>query len=135
MQYDIGPLSNIAALEPFDAIAANGTTFGPIVDTLGYEAVLFGCAIGTVTDGTYTVTVQQADDVGFTANVNDVPAAETHGAPVLTTSDEIGRISSVGKQRFQRMKYVAAAVTTGVAAGHVFAVLMRPFSMPVAAQE
>lgn len=135
MQYDIGPLSKIVALEPFDAIATNGTTFGPIADTLGYEASLFGVAIGTVTDGVYTVTVQQADDVGFTANVNDVPADETHGAPVLTASDEIGRISSVGKQRFQRLKYVATVVTTGVAAGHVFTVLQRPFSMPVAAQE
>lgn len=114
-------------------ISTDTTTYGEIIDILGYESLEFFLLSGTLTDGAYAVTLQQGDDSGL-SDAADVPAAESLPDSIafaLTDDDEVKRIGTVGKKRYARLKIVS----TGTSSGGVFAgvaVLSNPHHGPVA---
>lgn len=110
------------------AISSSTTTVGNIIDTAGFESCTFIQAIGTLTDGTYTLLIEDGDDSGLSdaANVADDFLVGTEASTVLSASDTNSRIGYVGKKRYVRASIVSATVTTGVAAAGVVTVLGSP---------
>ena len=119
------------ALDAAD-ITTNTTTVGNIIDTAGYESLLYTIILGTRTDGTYTVILEEGDDSGL-SDAAIVPAANLQGAlPVMNVSDTVARVGSAGKKRYQRLSILSASVTTGTTAVSSTALLGHPKHAPVA---
>lgn len=123
---------------PVTAIIANGATNGTAIDLQqvhedyrNAEVIIF---TGTLTDGTYTIAVQESAD-GSTA-WTAVPAARLEGTttPIVATQDnvavEIGVLPDPGNKRFLRVVITAASVTTGGTVSALW-LLMNGSNMPV----
>jgi uncharacterized protein (DUF1684 family) len=83
-----------------DAFAAatitTGTEDGIIVDTANFEACEFVLQSGTITDGTFTVTLVEGD-----------------ATFLVTDDDTVKRTGYIGKKRYVRLKIVAAGASSG----------------------
>lgn len=115
-------------------ISSDTTTNGAAIDVADFEAVEWFVSSGTITDGAYVLSVQQADDTGFTSGVETVSAEETLGSGTAFASgdDDVNkRIGSIGKKQFQRLVITSTGTTSGGAFSAV-AVQMHPKSAPVA---
>jgi len=115
------------------AISTNTTTAGAIIDTAGYESIEFVVQSGTITDGTYTVLLQEDTDSGL-ATATTVATDYTIGtlpAFVATDDNVTKRIGCVPTKRYVRLSLVSTGVTTGGTLGAV-AVLGHPLQAPVA---
>lgn len=114
-------------------ITTDTTTSGEIIDTAGYEGLEFAIGSGTITDGTYAVTVWESEDSGMSGAIV-VPAAETLGDAdfVAADDDEVHQIGSVGKKRYQQLRVVSASTSSGGTNFFATAILGKPHHMPVA---
>lgn len=87
------------------AIIADATVVGEIIDTLGFESLEYIVQVGTITTGNLALVIEEGDDSGL-SDAAAVPAAETLGALtgfVVTSDDEVRRVGSIGKKRYQRL--------------------------------
>lgn len=112
--------------------SANGTTVDLSVFSNDFRTVLFVIHAGTITDGTYTFTMQHSDNgTDWTA----VPAARVQGSlPTLDdgssdTAVDVGYV--VGTQRYVRLVSTEDSASTGGIFGAV-AVCGLASSSPVA---
>lgn len=115
------------------AISTDTTTSGEIIDTKGFEALEFALMATTITDGAYAVQIWQSDDSGMSGAVQ-VTGDELLGNAdfALTDDDEVKRIGSVGKLRYQQVRVVSTVTTTGAALFGGPAILGAPHHAPVA---
>lgn len=133
MEFDLH--SRVQAIPAFTnvQIASNTTTNGLVIDSgphvagsspgganapasSGSNGLEYVIQTGTVTDGTYTVSLQESDTGAFAGEETAVVADEILGAlPAIeaTDDDKCFRVGSIGKKRFQRMRITSAGVTTG----------------------
>ena len=121
---------------PTDGAAAGASTVGNIIDTNGFESFEYAIMAGTITTGTFSLTLEEGDDSGL-SDAAAVPTANLIGAnkPVWadTDSDTICRVGLNAKKRYQRLTLAGAA--TPVADFAAIAVLSDPKSAPVADQD
>jgi hypothetical protein len=116
------------------AISTNTTTVGNIIDTKGFESIEFHVISGTITDGTYTLVLEEGDDSGL-SDAAVVPADEVLGVLtgfVAADDDATLRVGSIGKKRFQRLSILSAGTSTGVDFMAAVAVLGNPHTAPTA---
>lgn len=116
MEYDLHNSVLQRAAVPTTAIAADGDTDGGAIDTLGYESVEFIALSGTLTDGTYTLGIEESNTGAFAGEENVVDAELVLGAPVVFAAaddDTALRIGTIAKKRYVRLVITAATVTTG----------------------
>jgi hypothetical protein len=136
MEFDLHSEIKIASvITPTAGAAAGASTVGSIIDTLGFESFEYVIQTGTITTGTFSLTLQEADDVGFTVGVQAVPAANLLGASptwIVSDDNQVRRVGIIGKKRFQRLTLVGAS--TPVGAFSACAILGNPGSAPTAAQ-
>lgn len=114
------------------AISSDTTTNGTEVDTQGYESLTFVVQAGTLTDGTYTPSIEESDTSGsgYTAVV-DADLVGTEADAAVDASNEIKRIGYIGKKRYVRLSIVSTSTTTGGTVGGV-AILGNAKHNPVA---
>lgn len=92
-------------------VAANGTTNGNWIDMKGKSSISFVFFASSLTDGTYTPTLQESDDQSAVSSI-----ASTHVLGSLTaiaasyTSVEFGAHTF---KRYVRMRITAAGTSTG----------------------
>lgn len=133
MEYDLHTQVKIATvITPTAGAAAGASTVGSIIDSLGFESFEYMIHCGTITTGTFSLTLEEADDLGFTVNVQAVPAANRLGVAVtwvVTDDNQVRRIGIIGKKRFQRLTLVGAS--TPVGAFSAVAILSNPKSKAV----
>lgn len=132
MEYDLH--SNVFQVVAFDSqnITTDTTTVGNVIDTVGFESLEYLIQSGTITDGTYTLLLEEADVVGFTGSTV-VPTDETLGVLtgfVAADDDAALRVGSIGKKQFQRLSIVSASTSTGATNMSSTAVLGHPKHMP-----
>jgi hypothetical protein len=115
------------------AITSSTTTAGNIIDTKGYGAIEFIAQLGTRTDGTYTLKLEEGNDSGL-SDAAVVAADNRFGSlTAMATSNQVARVGyRVGAKRYVRLSIVSTTVTTGVAMAGAVALLGNADQMPVA---
>lgn len=135
-EYDLhSNVKGVLALAVQD-ITTDTTTVGAIIDTLGFESLEYFVTSGTITDGTYAFKLEEGEDSGL-SDAADVAAADILGSLtgfVAADDDEVKRVGSIGKKRFQRLSLVSASTSTGGTNFTATAVQSNPHSAPVAEQ-
>ena len=109
----------------FAPAAKAATANGLDVDLSGYEAAVFHLVVGTVTDGTHTPKLQEADDNGSGApgTYADVAAASQIGSfTALTTGagnggSAVQEVGYIGAKRWVRLVMTVSGATTGAVYG------------------
>jgi hypothetical protein len=99
-------------------INTDTTTNGVIIDTLGYESVLFILKMGIVTAGNATILIQDGDDASLSdaANVDDKWLLGTE--VTLDASNALASIGYIGKKRYVRLSVITAG-TADLTAGAI----------------
>ena len=99
------------------AISSDTTTNGVILDTAGYESILFVIQSGTLADGTYTPLIQEGDDSGLSdaASVADADLTNTEASVAFAATDDnaVKSIAYVGDKRYVRLNIVSASTSSG----------------------
>lgn len=119
------------------SISTDTTTNGEIIDLQGFEACTFVFQTGTVTDGDYTVLIQEGDDSGLSdaAAVADADLVGTEADASFSADTDDNKVSSIGyigSKRYVRFNVVSTNTSTGATVGAI-ALLGRPHSAPVTA--
>jgi hypothetical protein len=117
------------------SITSNTTTNGTWIDRLGFDSVTFSMQSATITDGTYTPLIQEAD----AANQSDaatVAAADLTVTPAsvafVAADDNVAKkIGYTGGKRYVRLSWVSTGVSSGGGLGAT-AILGNPAVGPVA---
>ena len=130
--------NNCTVAVAFDAaaISTDTTTAGNIIDTVGYESIEFIIVAGTITDGTYTVKLEDGDNSGLSDAAVVDSSLVLGDLPVFVAADDNVpfRVGTISKKRYQRLSLVSATTSTGVNFMSAVAVLGHPDSAPTAAQ-
>lgn len=118
------------------AIATNTTTAGAIIDTKGYGSLTFAFQTGAVTDGDYTLLIEEGDSATLTdaAAVADVDLLGTEAKASFTADTDDNKVSKIGyrgTKRYVRLSVVSTNVTTGATVGAT-AIQGHPQFAPVA---
>lgn len=131
-------VSNIEQLNAFDiqTISSDTTTNGEIIDTQGYDSVTFLFQTGTVTDGDYTVLIQEGDedDLSDAAAVADADLTATEASVSFTADTDdnaVSKIGYLGNKRYVRFNVVSTNTSSGAVVG-AQAILSHPANAPVA---
>lgn len=97
-------------------ITSDTTTLGAIIDTAGFESLEFVLQSGTITDGTYAITLEDGEE----ANLSDAAAVDSElvlgseeAAFVAADDDAVKRIGYIGKKRYVRLSILSASTTSG----------------------
>lgn len=125
--------SVIKAVPALASAAKTADFTGITVDALKYGALTFVALMGTVTDGTTTLSAEYSDDDATWAAV---PASEVIGTPpVLDTAaaddNSVQQFGVVVRHRYYRLAGDVVGATTGLVIGAV-AVLGHPVYAPTA---
>lgn len=116
------------------AITTDTTTAGDIIDTAGYSSLLFAIQSGTLTDGTYTVLIEEGDDSGLSdaAAVADADLTNTESSASFAATDDntVTKIGYVGSKRYVRLSLVSASTSSGGTLGAI-AIQGSPITAPV----
>ncbi len=115
-------------------ISTNTTTAGAIVDTQGFDSLTWAIQSGTLTDGTYTVLIEEGDAANLSdaAAVADADLTNTELSASfvdLTDDNQASKIGYIGSKRYVRLSIVSAATTVGALIGSV-AILGNPSDKP-----
>lgn len=134
MDYDLhNNVDDRVALDA-QAITTNTTTVGNIIDTKGFNSIVFAILSKVITDGAYALKVEDGEDSGL-SDAADVPAADVLGALtgfVAADDNVVKRIGVVSKKRYVRLSIVSTGVTAGVDIMSAVAILGHPLRAPVA---
>lgn len=126
----MGNLLTSVKLDRVQAATAAGTSAinCDVVDTAGYEGVVFFTTFGTITASAVTsIKVQQ----GQVSNLSD--AADLAGTGITVADDDDGQTFAVEVYR-PRERYLRAVISRGTAnavVGEVYALLYGPAVQPV----
>ena len=115
------------------AIVADATVVGAIIDTQGFESLEYIVQVGTITTGALALVIEEGDDSGL-SDAAAVPADETLGALtgfVAADDDSTKRVGSIGKKRYQRLTLEGTG-TSVIDFVSAVAVLGHPHTAPVA---
>lgn len=122
---------NIVPAYAGGTIATDTNTDGIAVDRLGFEACEFALYSGTITDGTYDLTVLHSDT---DSNYAAAPADSIIGAAqfVAASDNVVKRIGYIGNKRYVKLRITSASTTSGGVFKGAIAVLASPYHAPVA---
>lgn len=133
MEYDLHNNVNAAVAVVEQAIVADATVVGEIIDTKGFDSLEFIAQVGTITTGSLAFVLEEGDDSGL-SDAAAVPAAEILGdlvGFVVTDDDAVKRVGSIGKKRYQRLTLEGTG-TSVINFVSAIAVQGHPKKMPVA---
>jgi len=118
--------NNVKELNALDiqTIATDTTTNGDIIDLQGYGSLMFVFQTGTVTDGDYTVLIQEGDesDLSDAAAVADADLLGTEADASFdadTDDNLVSKIGYIGHKRYVRFNVVSTNTSSGAVVGAV----------------
>lgn len=127
------------ALDITTVTDGNATTAGDVIDRQGFESVTFVFKMGVLTDGDYTILIEDADEVAFNVTNAAVPdhlllGTEAGASFTADTDDQdVAKIGYIGGKPYVRMSVVQSGGTGGAVFTGV-CVLGHPLSAPQSAQ-
>lgn len=114
-------LNGVIALN-FQTISSDTTTAGNEIDMQGYHSITFFPQTGTVTDGDYTILIQESDTSGSGySDVADADLIGTEADASFTADDDdnsILKIGYIGNKRYVK----ASVVSTNTSSGAVYGI-------------
>lgn len=102
--------NNIDAVTSLSPAARTATENGVGVDLQGFDAATVVIQVGTITDGTHTLKIQESDD---NSTFTDVDAADLIGTLSNLASDTNQRIGYIGIKKYIRVVSTVAGTTSG----------------------
>lgn len=109
-------LTQTVSMAPI-AIATDTTTAGAIIDTQGFAGLEFVITSGVLTDGAYTVTLEEGDNSALSDTA--APSSDfltntlASVAFALTEDGTTKSIGYVGHKRYVRLNIVSASTSSG----------------------
>lgn len=118
------------------AIASNTTIAGAIIDTKGFDSLTLVFQTGTITDGDYTLLIEEGNSATLTdaAAVADADLLGTEALASFSADTDDNKVSKIGyrgNKRYVRLSVVSTSVTTGGTVGAT-AIQGHPQFAPVA---
>lgn len=118
------------------AIATNTTTAGAIIDTKGFDSLTLVFQTGTITDGDYTLLIEEGNSATLAdaAAVADADLLGTEAGASFSADTDDNKVSKIGYRggkRYVRLSVVSTSVTTGGTVGAT-AIQGHPQFAPVA---
>ena len=120
------------ALDP-QAITSDTTTIGNIIDVKGFESFEYLIHSREITDGAYTLKVEDGDDSGL-SDAADVASELVLGALtgfIAADDNAVKRVGVISKKQFQRLSLVSTGTTSGGDSFGAIVVLGHPKHAPV----
>src|SRR5512133_211239 len=90
---------------------ATDTTSTIVIDTAGYESVMFACYAGTRTDGSYVLKIMETDNSDGTTGAAEVAAYQSQGT--FSASDTVKKVGAKLTKRYCTMRITSTGTTTG----------------------
>jgi len=102
----------IAVENTIDPQTVTADVTGNQVDVTGFRSIAIVAVVGSVTDGTHTLTVQESDDG---SNWSDIPADELDGSFDDITSSNTGnqKVNLKTSKKYIRINVTASGTTSG----------------------
>lgn len=135
-------LANNIAVRPVIAPAANtdlGTTplVGTVIDSLGFESLVYAISLGTLSDAdaTYTVLLEESDasGSGYTAVADDdMVGTEAEAGFTFADDGEARKLGYIGNKRYTRLTITPTGADSGNSPISAVAILGHPHEAPVA---
>lgn len=95
-------------------ISTDTTTLGAIIDMQGFEGAEFVLISGTITDGTYVVSLLEDDAAGMGTATAVSTTHQLGDADFALADDDVAkRIGYIGKKRYIRLSIVSTVTTSG----------------------
>jgi len=94
----------------FQTIASDTTTVGTIIDSQGFESLIFSLVTATVTDGDYALILEDGDDSGLSDAATVTSTFLVGSLPAFTedTDDNLSLdVGYIGKKRYVRASVVS----------------------------
>ncbi len=93
----------------------NASVNGATVDLATFRFPAVHVLVGTITDGTHTLDVEEADDdgTGSPGSWADVAAADLEGTLAALATDTNQTVVYLGRKRFMRVNVTVSGATTG----------------------
>jgi hypothetical protein len=97
------------------AITTNTTNTGVSIDLTGFNSAGFYIFSGTVTDGVFTLLIEDSDDNTNWTTVNNSNLNKTIASATFTAPDDnvCKSIGYIGSKRYVKLSLVSTSVTTG----------------------
>lgn len=102
--------NNLSAVTTLAPAARTAAATGNAVDLQGYEGALIQAIVGTITDGTHTLTVEESADATTWAAV---AAANLQGSFATLASGVNQKVGYLGTKRYIRVNAGVTGATTG----------------------
>lgn len=107
--------NNVDSFQSVAPAARTTTVTGAVVDLSDYEAAMVHLSVGTITDGTHTPKLQEADTSG--GSYTDVAADDLEGSFAALASNVNQRVGYKGNKPFVK---VVVTVTGSPSTGGVY---------------
>lgn len=105
------------------AISSNTTTVGEIIDLQSFESLEFIIQSGNLTDGTYTVLIEEGEDSGLSdasaVDDKDLLGTEALASFVSSEDNTLKKIGYTGGMRYARLSIISASTSTGGTIGAI----------------
>lgn len=129
-----GNISPVYALDT-QTISTNTTTAGNEIDTQGFDSLTLLPFTGVLTDGDYTLLIEETDESGsgYTAVADDDLTVTEASVSFTDDADDnvVNKIGYIGSKRFVKVSIVSTGTSSGAILG-CLAVLGHPSIAPVA---
>ncbi len=106
------------------------TTSTIVIDTQGFEAVMFAVYSGALTDGTYLLKIMECANSDGTTGAAEVAAYQQQDT--LTASNTVKKVGADLSKRYCTLRITSATVTTGCVFKGAIALLAGARNNPVA---
>lgn len=90
--------------------SSTDTDSATVIDSQGFESVMFTVHSGTRTDGTYTLKIMESANSNGT-NATEVGSYQVQG--VMSASNAVGKVGAKLSKRYFFLRITSATVTTG----------------------
>ena len=106
-----------------------------IIDSQGFESLMFAVYVGAITDGTYKLGIMQSDNSDGTTGATEVPAYQVQDSFTKTPTDNSLSVKKVGAKltkRYAKLRITSTGTTSGAVFKGAVALLGGARNAPVA---
>lgn len=108
------------------------TTSTIVIDTQGYEAVMFAAYSGVITDGTYKLKILETDNADGTTDAAEVGSYQVQESFVAASDSVVKKVGAPLTKRYCTLRFTSTGTTSGGVFKGAIAILGAPRSAPVA---